>query len=1236
MQETHIDENLAKAVEMEWGGTALWAYGKSNARGVGVLINNRLQFQIMETYVDKDGRMLIIQIKIENQNYVIMNLYAPNKDSPDFFQTAFDKIMQFDGKKIIVGDFNTVLNNGLDRISASNKQCNNDNSAAVINNFIENTGFEDIWRVRHGGKTGFTWSKLKPTYTASRLDYFLTEISLAASIKKADIKTSIKSDHKAVRLIIEPHDLEQGPGIWKLNTRLLYEPDYVSLINSVIESAKEWSRNMSGQDRWEAIKQVVIVESQDFSRARASEKRVVISALEQAVEDLQNKIDSSFNEHEYKLLKKTQLDLEAFQEEYAQGVIFRSKANWYEAGEKCTKYFLNLEKSRAASKGMSAVIDSSGKVIYSCKEILKMQHAFYKELYTSDPHVQFSFTPPDNMPKLTDEMKLQLQKQIEIKEVRSAITQMARGKTPGADGLPIEWYIVFWEQIKDLYMEMIATAYEEGRLHDTANIGIISLIPKKDKDVRYIKNLRPISLLNADYKIIEKVLANRIKEILVHIIHDNQKGFLAGRHIAVNIRKILDIIQHVEANNLPGIILSADFQKAFDRVELNSLYGAMRIFEFPEEYIKWIQILYKDAHSRINNRGFLSDPIPITRSLRQGAPNSAYLFLIIAEIFATSIRMNKKITGFPINELQDLLGQFADDTDLFLNGSSQRATQEVLSSLDSFYNISGMKVNYDKTTLYRIGSLKNSQAKWYTEQEVSWKNGTINVLGVEVGGNGTDLGTLNYGPILSKAQAIMQNWSKRNISLMGKIQIVNSLVGSLFVYKMYVLPKITQGFVIKFNKMVENFLWNGRKPKIPLKILQNSKKYGGLNLVDLEVKDDAIKISWIKMVSEDKYLRELAFQQISPHLKERIFRCNIKESDIITEFKPSFWRDVLIAWSKLSFQEQNLISTKDEILAQSIWYNSHIKVNGRVTFFKKAFDKGLFTLFDLLQDDYQPLSHQELTVKFDLSVMQVNSILDAIPKDWKKLLFNVDLKVFPERSKYDRMICKKKIIREAYHELTTREDLLFSRYVKMQTMLQTDYSYADFLKLFRNIKLITNYVKLRSFQYRMLCNSIVTNKLLFKWKVISSENCTFCDSEPETIQHLFFHCCKITPIWLKVKEYCKQLTNKDDIDLTANNVILNKVHPQASHVYNFVVLAVKLKIYTNRCITRKINVDECLAFVNSCQRIEKYNAVKNGKMYKHIQKWEGKTINRPQNMINDITIENYAQQYIVQINDFQV
>ena len=354
--------------------------------------------------------------------------------------------MQLDGKKIIVGDFNTVLNSDLDRVSATGRQCNNDNAMSTINTFIEETGFEDIWRARHNSKKGYTWSKIKPVYTASRLDYFLTEIALAASIKKADIKPSIKSDHKAIRLIVEPFEVVKGPGVWKLNTKLLYDSDYVSKINAAIEKAKNWSRNMSGQDRWEAVKKVIILESQEISRQIASEKKVVVSSLEQAIETLQSKVDESFNEHEYKLLKRTQADLEVFQEEYAQGVIFRSRANWYEAGEKCTKYFMNLEKSRAASKGMAVMIDEHGKEIHKCQEILKLQHKFYVDLYTTDPDVHLNFDPPENMRKLTNEMKEQLQKQIEIKEVKTAISQMSKGKTPGPDGLPVEWYIVFWEK----------------------------------------------------------------------------------------------------------------------------------------------------------------------------------------------------------------------------------------------------------------------------------------------------------------------------------------------------------------------------------------------------------------------------------------------------------------------------------------------------------------------------------------------------------------------------------------------------------------------------------------------------------------------------------------------------------------------------------------------------------------------------------------------------------------------
>ena len=179
----------------------------------------------------------------------------------------------------------------------------------------------------------------------------------------------------------------------------------------------------------------------------------------------------------------------------------------------------------------------------------------------------------------------------------------------------------------------------------------------------------------------------------------------------------------------------------------------------------------------------------------------------------------------------NLLGQFADDMDIYLL-HDEKSINEILRTLNFFQSRSGFTVSYDKTQIYRIGSLKKLDAKFYTSPEVRWTNQPINVLEVII--SHEDIMSKNYDTVLNKVSAVLKIWSKRSLSLMGKVPIVNSLTASLFVYKMMVLPLLTPQIVQRYEGIITNFLWNGRRPKIALKMLQNAKRFGGLSLVDIK------------------------------------------------------------------------------------------------------------------------------------------------------------------------------------------------------------------------------------------------------------------------------------------------------------------------------------------------------------------------------------------------------------------
>ena len=196
---------------------------------------------------------------------------------------------------------------------------------------------------------------------------------------------------------------------------------------------------------------------------------------------------------------------------------------------------------------------------------------------------------------------------------------------------------------------------------------------------------------------------------------------------------------------------------------------------------------------------------------------------------------------------------WTDDMDIF-SLCFEKSLKAIYKELEDFRFQSGFTVSYDKTTLYRIGSLKHSNAQRYGMTEYVWSNNDMTVLGVTKAHQ--DIMPKNYGVILNKARKTLFSWKNRGLSIIGKVQVVNTLVASLFVYKMTVLPQIPEHFIKKFDNLIREFLWNGRKAKIAYSTLQNPKEEGGLNLVNLRKKDIALKATWpIILQGEEEYAK---------------------------------------------------------------------------------------------------------------------------------------------------------------------------------------------------------------------------------------------------------------------------------------------------------------------------------------------------------------------------------------------
>ena len=188
-------------------------------------------------------------------------------------------------------------------------------------------------------------------------------------------------------------------------------------------------------------------------------------------------------------------------------------------------------------------------------------------------------------------------------ECYASLKTFSKGKSPGMDGLTAEFYLSFWELLGQELVDSFNYAFEKGEMSISQKRGIITLIPKKDKNRTLLDNWMPISLLNTDYKVATKSIAAKIAKVLPGLIHEDQTGYIKRRFTGQNIRLIADIIECTKTLDNPGIALFLDFKKAFDSLEWNFIKKALETFNLGAPSIKWVNTFYSNIQSCVINNG---------------------------------------------------------------------------------------------------------------------------------------------------------------------------------------------------------------------------------------------------------------------------------------------------------------------------------------------------------------------------------------------------------------------------------------------------------------------------------------------------------------------------------------------------------------------------------------------------------------------------------------------------------
>ena len=757
---------------------------------------------------------------------------------------------------------------------------------------------------------------------------FFVSASQADCVENCNIVCGCNTDHSLVEMSVNLCDFTRGPGSWKLNNKLLFDDQYVQLIEDVIANTIQDTPCMNPSDRWSEIKTKCAQASREYSKRKAQKEINEMDQLQLLRSILHgDHLKYPQNQDIIRSLSQVTHKIDLIDQKRTEASIFRSRCQWVKDGEKNSKLFFSLEKRNYMEKNMKTIITDLGKHIFNQQAILEEQTKFYKLLYKKDKHVSFNLKCRQNEPQLSEFDKIMCDAELSIDELYDGLMTLRSNKCPGGDGLTNEFYRKFFKSLSIPVIQMARHAFDIGCLPKSTRRGIISLLPKLNKDSRFVKHMHPLTLINSDYKIIAKALDNRLQTVLPDLIQTDQSGFIKGRCISTNVRKSVDVIEYTKRENIPAVIFSVDMAKCFDHISYSAIYGMLCHFNFGEKFIKWVSLFYSKFEVCTQNFRFFSDYFEKEKSVNQGCIISPAIFLLTGEVLANRLRNHKDIRGIKINDTEYLISQFADDMDLYLPYDTT-VLNAVIATFSDIEIHTGLRVSYDKTNVYRIGSIANSDAKLYTVKKVQWMNDPIRTLVVELFKTNKEM-LYNYESIIIKMQTITKTWYYRTLSLMGKVQVVNTLVSSLFIYKFQVLPYPPNEMIQRIEKIITDFIWSGKKAKIPLETLQKEKMYGGLGLTYLHKRHSALMIAWIQRIQENDQCRNLAKYFLGDYVENNmIWAFNLHENDIPSKWRNNnFWCQLLNIWCNYNYQ---ISRDNTNITSQIVWYNSNIKCGGKI------------------------------------------------------------------------------------------------------------------------------------------------------------------------------------------------------------------------------------------------------------------------------------------------------------------
>ena len=821
----------------------------------------------------------------------------------------------------------------------------------------------------------------------------------------------------------------------------------------------------------------------------------------------------------------------------AQGAYVRSRAKYKVEGEKPTRLFCSLEKYNGTQKYVPQIIiagDNNTEVmVEDQKTIEKEIYKFYKDLFScKDNFIEIdsiqTFLGPqgiENAPTLSEGDKVAMEGKITVEEMTKYIKKCKNNVAPGSTGFTYEFYKFFWRNLKTFVINSVDHSFEKNRLSVCQSLGIVSLIPKGEKDKRYLTNWRPITLLNSLYKLISGCIAERIKPVLDKIINPDQKGFVAGRYIGEAIRTTFDIMQYAKEYNIAGLILLIDFEKAYDSISFKYITKVLNFFNFGQDLIKWVEILLNNFTAVINHCGNISSAFNIGRGCRQGDPIASYLFILCIEILAIRLRSDSQIQSLKLGNISHLMEIYADDLTIYLepNGENLR---HVINILKDFYKLSGLKISVTKTKAVWIGSKHATNEKLCRDLNLQWVK-KFTLLGVQFD-NALENMKENFRLKLESIENMLSSWTYRYLTPFGKITVIKSLGLSKLSHVALVITNPSKDMIKKVEKVFFSFLWGKGSEKVRREDSKLPLLLGGLGMPDIMNFWTSFKFSWLRrLLTSNAFWPSLLLQEISNIRNSYTTSSDLlqlgvtKLNEISKHIKNPFWKQVLTSVSSVT--EGSIFCSPGKLLDHSFWYNPTIK---RARVIKHIDFPELQDKIATLADFFIPgtnsfLSHNQFGERYSVQLNLEKFIdirfainlalqklklpqtrLNVVQLPQRPIIIDIALSSRKGCSFYSKLLSKK----------ASLNNKIYLREAKWHVELGSNFSVDFWVNARRLCSEIDFDNQLRWLQYQILRNSLQTNVIVSKFKRDVSQICSYCQNANslELISHLFWSCHIVT------------------------------------------------------------------------------------------------------------------------------